>query len=532
MASEEFAKGTLIGGRYDIRERLGQGGMGTVYRAFDTKVGQMVALKMIAGGGSEKSREDRLKRFGREILAINQVRHPNVLHVQEYGFHRDTPYMVMEFLDGSDLGEVLRKSKGPLAVDHAADIMLVVCAAIRSCHDAQVIHRDLKPGNIMIVKRDVGAGWDVKVVDFGISKSAGASDLTQEGKIIGTPHFLAPEQITGQVSVASDQYALGLLLYLCLTGRHPYGELEGLPLVRAIEKGVFPPPREYRPGIPEILERVILKAMHLNPAERYQSVFELGQQLRDFASPLGQQLWKRYYETPPVARAKDDSHMSSIGISLVQRIAEGAAAPSSATAQAHYQSTTAVAGAAEETLLEDRASIRLESGAGGTEVSLHTPHDWQWEKDSSKGTGASSPTSSGSAASSKTGARPRSRTRAIVLAAAVVVIAVASIGVARVSSNRTGAATPSRVDELSSLPLAAAPSAAGSAAPVPVAAPVARGNSPVARDPAPLITPKVERAEASPGPEAKHHHRAHVGSGAPKTSEWIKDSAGNLIPPP
>jgi serine/threonine protein kinase len=531
MANDEFAKGTVIDGRYDIRERLGQGGMGTVYRAFDTKVGQMVALKMIAGGGSEKSREDRLMRFGREILAINQVRHPNVLHVQEYGFHRDTPYMVMEFLDGSDLGEVLRRSKGPLAIDHAADIMLVVCAAIRSCHDAQVIHRDLKPGNIMIVKRDVGAGWDVKVVDFGISKSAGASDLTQEGKIIGTPHFLAPEQIAGQVSVASDQYALGLLLYLCLTGRHPYGELEGLPLVRAIEKGKFPPPREYRPGIPEELERVILKAMHVKPAERYPSVFELGQQLRDFASPLGQQLWKRYYETPPVVRSRDDAHMSSIGISLVQRIAEGAAAPSPATVQAHYQSTTAVAGAAEKTLMEDRPPSRVESETGSTEVSLHTPHEWQWAKDSSKGAVPSSPGSSSFAVSGKPGVEPRSRARVAVLAAVVFVVAVAAIGVVRVSGTHTRAGKPSQVDEVSAAP-AAPPAAPAVSARTAVTAPTPTSNPPVAREPPPVSTAKVEKAETSPAPEAKHHHHAHAESNALKTSDWIKDSAGNSIPPP
>src|SRR6185437_4195698 len=181
-------------------------------------------------------------------------------------------------------------------------ICLAVCAAIRACHDEGVIHRDLKPGNIMLIQRDFGSGWDVKVVDFGISKTAGASDLTQEGKIVGTPHFLAPEQITADVLPASDQYAIGVLLYYCLTKHHPYEGLEALKLIRSIEKGVFPPPRSHRADIPEKLEETILKAMRVDPAQRYASVFEFGRELLEFASPLGRQFWQRYYATPPVMR--------------------------------------------------------------------------------------------------------------------------------------------------------------------------------------------------------------------------------------
>jgi len=107
MTTEEYPPGTLIDGRYEIRAHLGQGGMGSVYRAHDLKVGQMVALKMMTGGGSEKNKDDRRMRFAREIVAINGVRHPNVLHIQEFGFHKDTPYMVMELLEGRDLAAVL-----------------------------------------------------------------------------------------------------------------------------------------------------------------------------------------------------------------------------------------------------------------------------------------------------------------------------------------------------------------------------------------------------------------------------------------
>jgi serine/threonine protein kinase len=228
-ATEKFLPGTLIDGRYDIREHLGQGGMGSVYRAHDTKIGQMVALKMMTGGDSQRSNDDRRMRFAREIVAINGVRHPNVLHIQEFGFHKDTPYMVMELLEGRDLTAVLRESSSPLDIEYTVDIMLAVCAAIRACHASQVIHRDLKPSNIMIVRTDAGAGWDVKVVDFGIAKTIGAFDVTQAGRVMGTPHFLAPEQLAGKVVPASDQYAIGLLLYVCLTRQHPFTALDGPP---------------------------------------------------------------------------------------------------------------------------------------------------------------------------------------------------------------------------------------------------------------------------------------------------------------
>jgi serine/threonine protein kinase len=513
MSTEPLRKGTLIDGRYAIGERLGQGGMATVYRAVDMKIGHVVALKMIKLGATDKTREDRRARFAREILAINEIRHPNVLHVQEYGFHRDTPYMVMEFLDGKDLATVLRENDGPLAVEYAVDIMLAVCAAMRACHASQVIHRDLKPSNIMLVKTEVGAGWDVRVVDFGVSKIADASSLTQEGKIVGTPQFLSPEQIAGKAGPESDQYAIGVVLYECLTRRRPYDGLDGPSLARAIEAGLFKAPREHVPAIPEELERIVLKAMQVRPAERYPSVFELGKQLWHFASPMGRQVWQRYYETPPVTRTRDDEDPSSPGVPLVRRIAEGRLRATTATVVAHYQSTTAVP-VAQTVTLDEPSTIttiskqRRESAAGATDDELVDP------------------------------AGSRFGSRALALLAAVAA-ALAIVGLAALWSAGSSAAvgTTARAGAASvGLPTASVP-LPPPALPAP---PIAKPPAPAAKPPAPAaIAPVAATTAVAPSerePEARkparrlHRHSSHRQPAAP--AEWTVDPAGNLIAPP
>ena len=530
MATEEYPQGTLVGGRYEIRGRLGQGGMGTVYRALDMKIGSNVALKIVTGGDPDRSK-DRLQRFAREIMSINAVHHPNILTIQEFGFHRDTPYMVMEFLDGEDLGARLRRNEGPLPVEYVADVILAVCAAIRACHDAQVIHRDLKPGNIMIIKRDFGAGWDVKVVDFGISKSVDAPDLTEDGKIVGTPHFLAPEQITGDVSPASDQYAIGILLYRCLTKRYPYDELRGLKLVRAIEKGEFPPPRQHRPEIPEELEQLILKAMRVDPAERHASVFELGKQLRKFSSQLGRQFWERFYETPHAPRPKNTTLMSSMGIPLVRRIAEGQAVITANTVQAHYQSTTSVGPTTERTLKEQGAPTEVQPPTGGpTEISLQTPSGWTWEKDSAKvDSSASQPPRERAAPVAPAAAATRSPWRGIALGSAALIVAVVAVVAIRSVPNPAAAEWSERAPVV-------APAGPSRATPLPRA-----DNMPVAM-PAPVpptqIVPPAVQAAERPAPsdadasKAARHRRRRTAAPSAKTADWTTDAAGNLIPPP
>ncbi|HTB59250.1 MAG TPA: protein kinase [Polyangia bacterium] len=288
--------------RYEIHELIGEGGMGAVYRAIDSRLGRTVALKTVVSHRSGEGLTDELRqRFMREALAASQVDHRNVVHVIDFGVTDDgTPYLVMEYLRGRDLGVLLKKSKVALAIDYVADVMLGVCAALRACHQLGIVHRDLKPSNIFLADTDTGP--EIKVLDFGVSKAPTASDLTQEGQILGTPQYLSPEQVNGKVGPESDQYALGVLLYVCLTKKLPFEEHQNLSLLRAIEAGRFQGPRTHRPEIPEPLEAIVLRAMHANPTERFESVHALGQALWSFASSRAQVEWKNYYfHTPPAS---------------------------------------------------------------------------------------------------------------------------------------------------------------------------------------------------------------------------------------
>jgi serine/threonine protein kinase len=281
--------------RYELFEMIGSGGMGAVYRAVDTKLGRTVALKTATATRNGARLTDRVRqRFLREAMALSKVEHRNVVQVLDFGFADDgTPFLVMEHLRGRDLGAVLAEAEGPLPVTDVVDIMLAVCAALRACHRAGIIHRDLKPGNIFLA--DTETGWDVKVLDFGVSKAPCADDLTREGQILGTPQYLAPEQIDGKVGPASDQYALGVVLYVCLTLRLPYEDHTNRQLLRAIETGTFEAPRKLRSELSEALEAIVLRAMHVSPSERFESVYALGQRLWELASPRSQEEWRSYY---------------------------------------------------------------------------------------------------------------------------------------------------------------------------------------------------------------------------------------------
>src|SRR5262249_47984167 len=150
-----------------------------------------------------------------------------------------------------------------------------------------------KPANIFLC--DTDTGWEVKVLDFGISKAPAADTLTQDGQIIGTPQYLAPEQIEGKAGPETDQYAVGVVLYACLTRRLPYAGYRGTPLLRAIAQGRFDPPRALRPDLPEGLQAIVLRAMNGSPALRFESIYALGQRLWEYASPRGQGEWKAFY---------------------------------------------------------------------------------------------------------------------------------------------------------------------------------------------------------------------------------------------
>ena len=216
-------------------------------------------------------------------------------------------------------------------MDYVADVMLSVCAALRACHQVGIIHRDLKPANIFL--SDTDTGWEVKVLDFGISKAAMIDDLTKDGQILGTPQYLSPEQVDGQVGPESDQYAIGVLLYACLTQQLPYGVYENMRLLRAIQEGKFESPRTHRAELSERLEAIILRAMRVSVADRFESIHALGQALWEFASPRGQSQWKNFYFHTPIPGSGGAGRNATFEPQALQAMAAAAAQARAARAK-------------------------------------------------------------------------------------------------------------------------------------------------------------------------------------------------------
>ena len=256
------------------------------------------------------------------------------MRVLDFGFAGDTPYLAMEFLRGRDLGKVIKATTGFLPVAEVVDVMLSVCAAIRACHDAGIIHRDLKPSNVFLCDGD--GEPEVKILDFGVSKPPIASDLTREGQIVGTPQYLAPEQVDGKAVRQTDQYAIGVMLYACLTKSLPYQNHASFGLLRAIVLGKFPTPRALRPELPEKLEEIILRAMRTAPEERFESVHALGRELLPFGSAHAREKWRAYYLDD---RLKAPPKASTHAMPLIEAMARGLSPATPSSDPAGFAST-------------------------------------------------------------------------------------------------------------------------------------------------------------------------------------------------
>ena len=271
--------------RYQILERIGEGGMASVWKAMHLGLRKPVAIKTLRADMSQsvKARE----RFEREGEAIARIRHAHVVEVHDVGIVGDTPYLVMEYLDGEDLRAVFLR-RGALPLMELCDVMVPVCAAIAAAHDEGVVHRDLKPGNIFMARtRD--RGTVPKVLDFGVSRLRDGhlgTEHTGTAVVLGTPRYMAPEQVRGarDVDGRADQYALGVMLYQGSTGSVPIDEPAVFELLRRVVNGDFAPPRVRRPDLPEAFERVVLRAMAKRPEDRFPTVRELGAALLPFAS--------------------------------------------------------------------------------------------------------------------------------------------------------------------------------------------------------------------------------------------------------
>jgi serine/threonine protein kinase len=279
---------------FEIVSLIGKGGMGCVYKAFDRDLGRSVAIKTLHG--IDQQRSNTLARFRREAQAASRVVHPNLVIIYSYGTQGETPYIVMEYLSGRSLGAEI--AEGPLSVERTADVLVAACAGVYAAHRANVVHRDLKPGNIFLARTPMGE--TPKILDFGISRVGGDdANLTGTGHIVGTTYYLAPEQAAGrEIDARADQYALGVILYECLTGVRPFTGSAAYAIMRNIVEGFFPPPSRVRPDIPRNLEAVILRAMSRVPSDRFARVRDLGLALMPFMSAQGRQQWSYHFTAP------------------------------------------------------------------------------------------------------------------------------------------------------------------------------------------------------------------------------------------
>lgn len=269
-------------GKYVIRRLLGQGGMGRVYHAYDPLIGRDVAIKVML---PEMARNPDLKeRFVREAQAAGHLRHPNIVTIHDLGEEAGVPYIVMEHLEGEDLDDFIRR-QAPLSISEKLDIIRQVCNALGYAHARGVVHRDIKPANIRLLE-----GRVPKVMDFGIAKM-GATHLTQTGLTVGTPHYMAPEQIRGErerIDGRTDIFALGVVLYELLFYRRPF---EGDHPLTVFYKILSPEPVEI-PDVPAFpynpdLQSILAQALAKDPGERYPSAYDMERDLASLIRRLG-----------------------------------------------------------------------------------------------------------------------------------------------------------------------------------------------------------------------------------------------------
>ncbi|HVD85985.1 MAG TPA: protein kinase [Solirubrobacterales bacterium] len=269
-----------LSGRYETGERLGTGGMSNVYKATDRILERTVAVKVLAEHLSDDERF--VARFRREALAVAKLIHPNIVQVYDTGVDEGRHYIVMEYVEGRSGAQILQRS-GPVEAEIAAEIGAQACAGLDYAHRRGIIHRDVKPGNLMIVGGPVGGGAQlaVKLTDFGIARAIEQTRITQVGSVVGTAAYLAPEQVRGEEATpATDVYALGVVLYQFLTGRLPYegSSLAELAVRQQNEKPL--PPNTYNSEVPETLGAAVLRALEGDPNRRYASAEELATGLR------------------------------------------------------------------------------------------------------------------------------------------------------------------------------------------------------------------------------------------------------------
>src|SRR5215216_6766715 len=271
----------ILNDRYELEQKIGEGGMARVYRGRDLRLNRQVAIKVLHSHYASDT--NFLQRFHHEAQAAANLRHPNIVDVYDVGQDGDTHYIVMEYVAGSDLKALLMRS-GALPIEQAVYVSECAANGLDAAHRVGLVHRDIKPQNII-----VGPGGQVKITDFGIAKSALSTAMTETGVTFGTADYISPEQARGQPATPrSDIYSLGVTLYEMLTGRLPFTGDSAIGVAMQHVSAEPPPPRMYAPRIPAQLEALVLRALSKDPAQRPATGREFARQIQNYRN-VGEQ---------------------------------------------------------------------------------------------------------------------------------------------------------------------------------------------------------------------------------------------------
>ena len=282
--------GRVVAGRYRLEQRLGEGGMGVVYRARHVLIDRVVALKLIR---PDLRSETHLRAWMlREARAANRVDHAHIVDIHDVGETEDGElYLVMEYLTGVALSSII--GKGPAPLPRAVDILEQMTAALARAHDLGVVHRDLKSDNIMLTNRGGRADY-VKILDFGLAALARDARLAPKGAVFGTPEYMSPEQARGEDAIAaSDLYALGILFYEMTTGQLPFRSSDRETLLEMQRSAPAPSPRKLRPDLPDLAEEIILRLLEKRSSDRFRDGHHLQEELKKLQRMLPSQAWDK-----------------------------------------------------------------------------------------------------------------------------------------------------------------------------------------------------------------------------------------------
>lgn len=304
-------EGKRLSGRYEILNRIGGGGMAVVYKAKDMSLHRNVAVKVLSESLSNDS--EFIRRFSREAQAAASLSHPNIVNVYDVGRDGYTHFIVMELVEGPTLKQYIQE-QGPLSVEEAAEIAIQICDGLSNAHENGIVHRDIKPHNILL-----GSNGRVKVTDFGIARAASSSTITQTGSVMGSVHYFSPEQARGGViTEKSDIYSLGVVLYEMLTGQIPFDGDSAIAIALQHLQEPVVDPRSINPEIPDNIVKILLRSLEKDPEMRYTSVRAMMQDIR-YALQMGHRnefTWgngsgsgartKDFYATVPLT---EDTHL-------------------------------------------------------------------------------------------------------------------------------------------------------------------------------------------------------------------------------